>query len=170
MPCRSSVVVLPGTPASIAVGVLRGHLGGRGVFILDDGLPRANFIQPPEVPAYFLTNGPPGYLLGVGDYDNLVVFRLGSVGATFETYGGLITGGSVPGSRTAPATVYASTGEVVDLRNPDAPLPDGRFAFSSCLLALRSATRVMMVCPTSEPDRADPAHAGPGHVHLRRRR
>ena len=75
-----SVVVLPGAPSSIAVGVYGATIGGRGVFILDDGQPRANFIQPPEVAAYSLVNGPPGYLLGVGDYNNLVVFRLGSVG------------------------------------------------------------------------------------------
>ena len=57
-----SLVVLPGTPSSIAVNVYGANSGGRGVFILDDGLPRANFIQPPEVGANFLTNGPPGYL------------------------------------------------------------------------------------------------------------
>ena len=51
-----------------------------GVFILDDGQPRANFIQPPEVAMGFLTNGPPGYLLGVGATENLVVLRLGAVG------------------------------------------------------------------------------------------
>ena len=162
-----AVVVLPGMPASIAVGVYGAILGGRGVFILDDGLLRANYVQPPEVPAYFLTNGPPGYLLGLGDYGNLVAFRLGSVGATYETYGGLITGGSY-GLTYSAGYLYSSSGEVVDLRNPDDPLLNGRFAFNSCLLALRSATRVMMVCPTSDPTRAGPAHAGPGHVHLRR--
>ena len=86
-----SLVVLPGTPSSIAVNVYGRQHGGRGVFILDDGLPRANFIQPPEVGASFLTNGPPGYLFGVGDLDNLVVFRLGAAGATYESYGGLVT-------------------------------------------------------------------------------
>jgi YVTN family beta-propeller protein len=145
-----SVVVLPGMPGSIAVGVYGANLGGRGVFILDDGLLRANYVQPPEVPAYFLTNGPPGYLLGLGDYGNLVAFRLGSVGATYETYGGLITGGSY-GLIYSAGYLYSSTGEVVDLRNPDDPMLNGRFAFNNCLLALRSATRVMMVCPTSDP-------------------
>ena len=145
-----SVVVLPGMPGSIAVGVYGANLGGRGVFILDDGLLRANYVQPPEVPAYFLTNGPPGYLLGLGDYGSLVAFRLGSVGATYETYGGLITGGSY-GLTYSAGYLYSSSGEVVDLRNPDDPLLNGRFAFNSCLLALRSATRVMMVCPTSDP-------------------
>ena len=59
------------------------------MFILDDGLPRANFIQPPEVGANFLTNGPPGYLFAVGDNANLIVFRLGTVGATLESHLGL---------------------------------------------------------------------------------
>ena len=101
---RIALVVLPGTQSSIAVGVYGAtRLGGRGVFILDDGQPRANFIQPPEVGVSFLTNGPPGYLLGVGDYDNLVAFRLGSVGATFESYGGLIRAAPSTGSLTARA-------------------------------------------------------------------
>ena len=145
-----AVVVLPGAPASIAVGVYGATVGGRGVFILDDGLLRANYVQPPEVPAYYLVNGPPGYLLGLGDYNNLVEFRLGSVGATYESYGGLITGGSF-GLTYSAGYLYSSTGEVVDLHNPDDPVLNGRFAFSNCLLALRSASRVMMVCPTSEP-------------------
>ena len=42
------------------------NYGGQGVFILDDGQPRANYVQPPEVPSSFLINGPPGYLLGIG--------------------------------------------------------------------------------------------------------
>ena len=88
-----SIAVLPGAPSSIAVGVQGSgtdyYGGGRGVFILDDGQPRANFIQPPEVAVNFLTNGPPGYLLGVGDDNNLVVLRLGTVGATLESHGGL---------------------------------------------------------------------------------
>jgi hypothetical protein len=47
--------------------------------------------------------------------------------------------------------VYASTGDVVDLTNPDSPLPAGRFAFGGCVLAVRSATRIMMLCPNPEP-------------------
>jgi hypothetical protein len=146
-----SVVVLPGTAASIAVAVYGATVGGRGVFILDDGLLRANYIQPPEVPAYSLTNGPPGYLLGIGDYNNLAAFKLGAVGATYESYGGLITGGAPAGIAYGADHLYASTGEVIDLSNPDQPVLDGRFAFDGCLLALRSATRVMMLCPSSDP-------------------
>jgi hypothetical protein len=142
------MVVLPGTPASIAVAVQGLTYGGQGVFILDDGQPRANFIQPPEVGTSNLINGPPGYLLGVGVSDNLLVYRLGTVGATMESYGGLVSSAQT-GFAYRAGFAYGSQGEVVDLTNPDAPLPVGRFAFSGCYLAVRSATRVMMLCPSS---------------------
>src|SRR6185369_9460309 len=87
----TSMIVLPGTPGSLAVAVHGLSYGAQGVFILDDGQPRANYIQPPEIPSSFLINGPPGYLLGVGGSDNLIVYRLGTVGATMESYSGLVT-------------------------------------------------------------------------------
>ena len=143
-----SLVVLPGTPSSIAVNVYGPNNGGRGVFILDDGQPRANFIQPPEVGANFLNNGPPGYLFGVGDSSNLIVLRLGTFGATLENHFGFFNNYYYqPGFVYSAGYGYASNGEVIDLTNPDAPVPAGRFAFSNCALAIRSATRVMMLCP-----------------------
>jgi len=149
-----SLVVLPGTPASIAVGVYGSAYSGRGVFILDDGQPRANFVQPPEIAAFGLVNGPPGYLMGLGDtYNNLVVFRLGAAGATYESYGGLITSSPLAMAYSG-GYLYASTGEVVDMTNPDNPVLGGRFAYYGCALALRSATRVMMLCPN--PDQHGP--------------
>jgi hypothetical protein len=146
----ASIAVLPGTPASIAVGVYGEKSYGRGVFILDDGQPRANFIQPPEVTANYLTNGPPGYLLGVGDTSNLVALNLGAVGATMESYGGLFDPYYSPtGFLYSGGAVYTSTGAVIDLTDPEAPVPAGRFAAggTSCKLASRTATRVMMLCP-----------------------
>jgi hypothetical protein len=149
-----SIAVLPGAPSSIAVAVFGNgtqYPNGRGVFILDDGQPRANFVQPPEVAANFIANGPPGFLLGTADNGNLVVIRLGAVGATLESYGGLFGGTYLPsgpiGFLYSTGTVYGSTGDVIDLTNPEAPLPAGRFpASGDCLLANRSATRVMMLC------------------------
>ena len=153
----TSIAVLPGTPSSIAVAVHGsgdgnpyGYSLGRGVFILDDGLPRANYIQPPEVAAEFLINGPPGYLLGMGDNNRLVVLRLGTVGATLETHGGLFGDYNLlPSLLYTGGAVYGNTGPVVDLTNPEAPLPAGRFVYggTSCTLASRSATRIMMFCP-----------------------
>jgi hypothetical protein len=144
-----SVVVLPGTPSSIAVGVYGYQSGGRGVLILDDGAPRANFIQPPEIGANYLTAGPPGYLLAVGDNNNLLVLHLGSVGATYESYGGLLVTSYQASLAYGGGNVYAGGGEVIDLNNPDAPVPLGRFAFSPCYVAIRSASRVLMLCPNT---------------------
>jgi len=71
------------------------------------------------------------------------------VGATYESFGGLLTG-SASGLAYSGGFAYASTGEVIDMSNPDDPVPAGRFAFAYCALAIRSATRVMMVCPNSQ--------------------
>jgi hypothetical protein len=147
-----SIVVLPGAPSSIAVGVYGiGAYGRRGVYILDDGQPRANFIQPPEVSAYFLTNGAPGYLLGFGDNNNLVEFHIGAIGATMESFiGPFANSYSLTGFVFSVNTIYANTGEAIDLTNPDAPTIDGRFPAGApnCQLAMRSLSRLMMLCPT----------------------
>jgi hypothetical protein len=115
---------------------------------MDDGQLRANYVQPPEVSAYYLTNGPPGFLIGAGDSYNLVMFRLGTAGATYESFGGLFS--ALDGLAYGNGFVYANAGEVVDLSDPDAPYPAGRFDFSPCALAIRSASRVMMLCETQD--------------------
>jgi len=140
------IAVLPGTTSSIAVAVYGTSLGGQGVFILDDGQPRANYIQPPEIAASFVINGPPGYLLGIGASNNLVVYRIGTVGATLESYGGLVSSYAI-GLEYSAGFAYASDGAVIDLSNPDAPQPAGRFAYSNCLVAVRSPSRAFMLCP-----------------------
>ena len=129
------------------------YYGRRGVFILDDGQPRANFIQPPEVAMNFLTNGPPGYLLGVGDDNNLVVLRLGAVGATLESHGGLFNVYDPPELHYSRGRRLREHGRG---RRPD---QSGRaaarralpLAARDCKLASRSATRVMMFCPNYDP-------------------
>ena len=91
------------------------------MFILDDGVPRANWVQPPEVPVYLPVNGPAGYLIGYGGYGSLVVFQLGMFGATMETHGGLLTTGYYyyQGSLTySGGYVYATSGDVIDFSNP----------------------------------------------------
>ena len=74
------------------------------------------------------------------------MYRLGSVGATLESYSGLVSSYQT-GLVYSAGFAYASNGEVVDLTNPDAPLPVGRFAFSACRMTVRSAARVLMLCP-----------------------
>ena len=151
-----SVSVLPGTASSIAVGVHGGQYGGGGVFILDDGLPRANWVQPPEVLVFSLANGPAGSLIGYGGYGSLIVFQLGMFGATMETHDGLLATGYYiyQGSLTYQGGyVYATSGDVIDFSNPNAPLPAGKFAFNNCGLAVRSATRVLMLCPNEDYQR-----------------
>ena len=114
-----SLLVLPGTQSSLAVNVYGNTgYGARGVFILDDGQPRANFIQPPEVGVNFLTNGPAGYLFGVGDSSSFIVMRLGTVGATLESHLGFFTNYYSPGFVYGGGYGYAANGEVIDLDQP----------------------------------------------------
>jgi hypothetical protein len=149
----NSLVVLPGTPSSIAVSVFGTQSFVAGVFILDDGVPRANFIQPPEVYAAHLTNGPPGYLIGLGigpvTPTTFVTFRLDTMGATYASHGGLVDGNNQFGLTYSAGKSYAYgfQGEVIDLSNPDDPMPAGKFAFDYCSVAIRSARRVLMLCP-----------------------
>jgi len=76
------------------------------------------------------------------------------VGATYESYVGLFSNryyGNYESSLAySDGSAYASNGEVVDLSNPDAPFPEGRFNFSNCALAVRSASRVLMLCPNPD--------------------
>jgi len=148
----TSIAVLPGAPSSIAVAVQgTGYTYARGVFILDDGQLRANYIQPPEVSVNLLTNGPPGYLLGIADDNHLLAFHLGAAGVTMESYGGLLSRyyTTTTGFLYSAGVATAGTGEVIDLTNPDAPVPAGHFPAggTTCQLQSRSATRVMMLCP-----------------------
>jgi len=120
------------------------------VFILDDGAPRANFVQPPDVAVYHLNNGPPGYLLGIGDTANFIALRLDALGATYESYSNLFSVsyyqyGLVYGAGHAYA--YGFAGDAIDLSNPEDPIPAGKFDFGDCSVAVRSTRRVLMLCP-----------------------
>jgi hypothetical protein len=164
-----SVAVLPGhrrrSPSACKGTGSADYYGRRAVFILDDGQPRANFIQPPEVGASFLVNGPPGRLLGVGDTSNLLVFRLTAVGATLDSFGGLfgILNNTSDFIYSAGAA-YASTGEVVDLTNPDAPLPAGS-SRPAAVASWRSQRHPRDDAVPGLRPRRDPAHAGQHDLH-----
>jgi hypothetical protein len=98
----------------------------------------------------YLANGPPGYLLGVADDRSLQVLRLGTTGATLASHGGLLGGYDPPSFVYAAGTLYATRGEAVDLTDPNRPLPAGHFPSTApnCKPAIRSATRLMMFCPS----------------------
>ena len=153
-----SIAVLPGAPSSIAVGVqgMGGNYnydGRRGVFILDDGQPRANFVQPPEVGMSFLDQRPARIPAGRGRHQQPprppAGRRRRDAGVPRRPLRRLQQPTHFHYSAGA---AYASAGEVIDLTNPDAPLPAGRFpAAGDCKLASRSATRIMMFCPNYAP-------------------
>jgi hypothetical protein len=145
-----SIAVLPGTPSSIAVSARGAMFGGISVFILDEGAPRANF-GPPAVDVSFLTNGPPGYLFGIGIGDSLITLRLGSAGLVLASHSGLVVTNNETSLSYSGTNLYASMGEVVDVTNPDAPRPAGRFPFAPCVMAMRRVDRVMLLCGIADP-------------------
>ena len=144
-PVPTSIVVLPGAPASIAVSVEGFMFGERAVFILDGGAPRASFTQPGAVNVSLLTNGPPGALFGIGAPDKFVVVKLGAAGATAASHSGLVTSSQLSLVYSG-GMAYASMGEVVDVSSLDAPVRAGRFGFYNCAQSFRSASRVLMLC------------------------
>ena len=66
-----SIAALPGTPSSIAVSAF-GTQSGTAVFILDNGVLRANYTQLPAIDIDLLVNGPPGYLFGIDGSERLL--------------------------------------------------------------------------------------------------
>ena len=75
------------------------------------------------------------------------MYRLGTVGATLESYGGLVSSSYQSGFVYSAGFAYTSHGEVIDLTNPDTPAPVGRFSFTNCAMTVRSGARVLMLCP-----------------------
>jgi hypothetical protein len=145
-PVPTSIAILPGAPASIAVSVEGFMFGERAAFILDDGAPRAGFTQPGAVDVSLLTNGPSGTLFGIGAPDQFVVLKLGVSGATVASHSGLVTSSAQLSVTYRDGMVYASMGEVVDVSSVDAPVRAGRFGFYNCAQTFRSANRVLMLC------------------------
>ena len=146
-----SLAVLPGTPSSIAVGVQGAQLR-RPRRVHPRRRPAARELHP-AARGRRRASSPtarPGTCSAWATPSNLVVFRLGTLGATLESHGGLVSSSYQTGLRLQRGLrLREPRARSIDLTNPDAPLPAGRFAFTDCALAIRSATRVMMLCPNA---------------------
>jgi len=105
-----------------------------------------NYLQAPAGGALLLTRGPPGYLFGLDSASQVVVYQLGVMGATFNSFGGLIYSANQTSLDYSGGNLYASQGEVMDVSTPSDPLLAARLRFSPCALALRSPTRILMLC------------------------
>ena len=145
-----SIAVLPGTPSSIAVSAF-GTQFGTAVFILDEGVLRANYTQLPSIDIDLLVNGPPGYLFGIDGVSSFFAIRLGATGATHSRHGGLLQSINQTKLVYSGNNVYATIGEVIDVSNPDMPLPAGRYSLEPCPLAIRSPSRVLRLCTNPTP-------------------
>jgi len=149
-----SIAPLPDGPSSIAVSAY--VTGGVATLILDDGIPRANFAQPPGGGGFLLTQGPPGYLFGLDvDTSGFYVYDIGSTSATFRRENGFVHAIPQNGLVYSEGAVYLSQGEVIDVSTPSNPVPAGQLdGHVPCATAVRSPTRVLTLC--QNPDQLGP--------------
>jgi DNA-binding beta-propeller fold protein YncE len=140
----SSIVVLPGTTASIVVG------NASGAMVLDEGVARPAILNEVYAASQSLVLGPPGIVFGYSDLGKLGVLRIKSDGVSSTTFGGFIFGTNIRSILYADNFVYTNDGQVIDVSNPDSPVPAGRFNRIG-MIARRGANRLLLLDTSKRP-------------------
>ena len=144
-----SMVVLPGAPRSVAAA-LSGSFSE--VIIADDGVARPMATDRFRASIGMLAEGPAGLLYGYNNkstaYD-LFVLNVSPTGLSVRAEARIISG-LLSSFVHADGRLYASTGQVVDVTNPDQPRAAGRFDFYGVLIA-RPNRRVTMLSSPPYP-------------------
>lgn len=144
-----AMAALPDGPSALVVS------GSSATIVLDDGLPRAGLTQPLQIGAAFLAAGPPGVFYGIDPSINFFqVYQIQATALTVQSFGGLVLSNPQTGLAFSGGNVYLSQGEVIDVNAPANPVPAGRFDFNQCVMAVRSSSRILMLC-------TNPALLGP---------
>jgi hypothetical protein len=144
------MVVLPGSPRSLAVSLHRPNLSPSlaGVAVLDDGVARPT-LAPGHTGASRLTQGPAGYLFG---YNNLhtgfgfYTLTVSSTGLTQREFAGLVAGFTAD-IVYGHGYVYATSGVVLDVTDPLAPRRAGTFPVAGSVLPL-AGDRALILSPS----------------------
>ncbi len=146
------IVVLPGTTSSLAISLHRYDVSPSfaGLVLLDDGVARAP-AGSGHTGASRLTAGPSGYLFG---FNNLHTgFGLYSIAITPSGLSQAEHQGLVAGFDTdivyADGLLFATSGEVVDVSAPSAPVRAGRLPAAGALYPDVAAGQVWVVSGTS---------------------
>jgi DNA-binding beta-propeller fold protein YncE len=146
-----TMVVLPGTTGSVAAALHDRRItpSFTGVVVLDDGVPRPTQGTARSGAARIVT-GPTGYIFGYdedisdGAFHPLVVSASG-----VEHIGpgvvGVLTCCDAEISYDPDGFVYASSGHIVNVSDPEAPVSAGAFPFAGAVLPLPQSDRALMV-------------------------
>lgn len=146
----ASIWVLQDSTSAIAVSLkYDGPIGpnSAGVAIFDDGVARA--MRTPETPtAATLVRGEAGWLFGFDSQSTDYTFYslpVTAAGVTQLGFGILITGDN--DLVYAAGRVYGTTGPVVDVSQPTAPVRAGTFAFTGAIAPVPTKQRAFMISP-----------------------
>jgi hypothetical protein len=131
------MVLLPGTTDSLAVSL---HVDGyspslAGVVLLDEGIPRPTGL-PSHTGASRLTRGPSGHLLGYNNLHTgfgLYVIDITPDGLTQTEYSNLVSGFETD-ITYADGFLFSTSGDVVNVQDPDFPYYVGRFPYAGPIL------------------------------------
>jgi hypothetical protein len=146
-----TIAVLPGSRTTVVIGAYASY--GSAAFILDDGVPRPTQIGGSTAPPLLLTNGPPGYLFGVTELNDLVVVKVASDGLMQTRFRGLL-GQYVNNLIYTGTQLFATQGEVIDVSNLDMPRRAGTFAFWGSIAVINTNRWLML---SEGPDPSGPA-------------
>ncbi|HET9929437.1 MAG TPA: hypothetical protein VFQ35_02065 [Polyangiaceae bacterium] len=146
------MVVLPGEPESVAISL---HYDGlspsfAGLAVIDSGNPREKQ-TPSHTGASRLTGGPPGFLFGFNDQHTGFEFfsiAVDASGVTQSETRGLVDGFSSD-IRYDGGYVVATSGQVVDVTKPSAPVRAGKFPFTGQVVPHGANSRVLMLSSVS---------------------
>jgi hypothetical protein len=148
-----SMVVLPGTPRAVAVA-LGGYLNQAAIF--DDGVMRAMASMPFD-DITLLAAGPGNLLFGFNGASTgyeFFVLTVGPAGLTYKPFSNLVMGYQST-LVYADGRVYASSGQVVNVSNPDAPVAAGTFHYFGPMIP-RGNNRLTMLSPGDSFSRTGP--------------
>ena len=157
-PCVAGpLIVLPGTKDRVLAVVQEPGSGNSssGVMLLVNGQPQANSLMMNELFGISaLTGGPPGYAYGYnGTSSGFDLFAIG-ISDTGELavsrHPGLASGYYIDISYRE-NLVFASSGDVVDVKTPASPLRAGRFATPGAILPLPGNAQALTVSVSTDP-------------------
>jgi hypothetical protein len=146
----TSMVVLPGAPASVLVATSRSGYGD-GLLLLDDGKPRGMPMQRYISSVARLAPGPPGYVFA--NASGLLVINITAAGFTTTSHSQQLGAEEIvyTGGR-----LYGRSGIVVDVSKPDAPVRAGQFGYSGMVIPGNKPDRVFMFGGSAYYDSSEP--------------
>jgi hypothetical protein len=146
------MLVLPGAPESVAISLRYEHGVVTSTVVLDAGTPRPSQLDSfPGAPKLII--GPPGYLFGFNDENtgfDFLSIAVDSDGLTRTFRDGLVDGFGTDIAYDE-GLVVASSGQVVDVSEPESPVRAGTFAHKGLVVPHVADSTVMMLSYAQGP-------------------